>query len=255
MNNNSEELIKLFKQVSRKGWIEGVGKSWGNIGLTFEHEIGKLPDSNYKPDFNDIEIKCSTRYSHYPMYLFTIAFDNSKDEVIRLANLYGHKDSKFPDKKVLFKKVTNSIVPGNKYNFFFDVDKSSERVYLKVYSNDGNLLEKESYINFSSIKEHLETKLKKLAYIKASRKYISGKNYYRYYYLALYKLKDFETFLELIEKNIIVINIISRISKSGDDAGRYRNKNVEFAINEDNIPKLFDCLFHTNLDMKSIFTF
>ena len=62
MNNNSNELISMFKDVACKGWIEGIGSSWGNIGLTFEKEINKMPDSKYTPDFKDIEIKCSSRY-------------------------------------------------------------------------------------------------------------------------------------------------------------------------------------------------
>ena len=39
--------------IANKGYVVGIGKSWGNIGLTFENEIGKLPDSKYDPDFED----------------------------------------------------------------------------------------------------------------------------------------------------------------------------------------------------------
>ena len=248
MDKTSQKLADLFKEISLKGWIEGVGKSWGNIGLTFEHEIGKLPDSEYKPDFGDIEIKCSTRYSRYPVFLFTLAFDSNENEVIRLAEEYGHYDSDFKDKKVIFKQVTNAIIAGNKYNFFFDIDRNQERIYLAVYSNDGELLEREAYITFASLKKHFDTKLKKVAYINASMKMANNKKYYRYYLLNLYKTKDFETFLSLIKKNILTISIVSRISKSGEDKGRYRNKNVEFAISKDNLSKLFDCYYEYNHD-------
>lgn len=243
MESEFKKIISAFDEVSSKGFISGVGKSWGNIGLTFENAIGKSPDSNYAPDFDGVEIKCSTRYSHYPVYLFTLAFENMENEVIRLAEKYGHSDTDFPDKKVLYKRVTNSIVAGSKYSFFFDIDRNENRIYLAVFSNKGELIERKAYINFSTLKEHLETKLKKLAYIKASKMNINGENHYRYYYLALYKLKNFETFLTLIEKNIIVIDIISRISKSGEDRGRYRNKNVEFAISEECLEELFDCVY------------
>ena len=52
------KLLKQFKIIARKKWIESVANGHGNIGLTFEHEIGKKFDSNYTPDFIDIKIKC-----------------------------------------------------------------------------------------------------------------------------------------------------------------------------------------------------
>ena len=248
MDKNSSNLVDIFHKVANKGWIEGVGNSWGNIGLTFENEIGKKPDSKYNPDYKDIEIKCTTRYSRYPLYLFTIAFDSSENEVIRLAEEYGYSDPDFPNKKVIFKKVTNSIVDGNKYNFFFDVNRQDKKIYLCVYSDSGRLLEKKAYITFDSLKKHLETKLDKVAFIKASMKTIEDKKFYRYYSMFLYKIKEFENFLELIERNILTITIISRISKSGIDRGRYRNKNVVFAIDKDKLDKMFDCYYKYNRD-------
>lgn len=39
MDKNMESLIKVFKDISYKGWIESIGKSTGSIGLTFENEF------------------------------------------------------------------------------------------------------------------------------------------------------------------------------------------------------------------------
>ena len=141
MDQNSEKLIKVFKSISKKGWVKSTRKGWGGVGLTFEHEIGKMPDSQYLPDYNGIELKCASRYSRYPMYLFTVAFDSNENEIIRLANEYGYSDQDYPDKKVLFRKITNAIIPGNKYNFCFRVDRNDKKIYLEVYSDDGILLE------------------------------------------------------------------------------------------------------------------
>ena len=248
MDNNSKKLINTFKEISKKGWIKSTSKGWGGVGLTFEHKMGKQPDSNYLPDFNDIEIKCSLRYSRYPMYLFTVAFDSNENEIIRLANQYGYSDSDYPDKKVLFRKVTNAIIPGNKYNFFFKVDRENERIYLEVYSDEGELLENSAYITFESIKKHFETKLKRIAYINASKKVTNEIIYYRYYHLKLYNTKKFDTFLNLMEKNMLVITLIARVSKCGEDRGRYKNKNVVFAISKDNIDRLFECYYDYDCD-------
>ena len=75
MHENSKKLIDEFYRISQKGWIKSTSKSFGSVGLTFEKELGKSPDSLYFPDYYGIEIKCTTHYSKYPLYLFTIAFD------------------------------------------------------------------------------------------------------------------------------------------------------------------------------------
>ena len=137
----------------------------------------------------------------------------------------------------------------NKYSFIFYVDRLRRKIFLCIFDNKGNLIEKKSYVKFSSIKKHLYTKLKKLAYVKASKKKIGAINYYRYYSIYLYYLKDFKTFLKLIENGNLEISLISRISKSGEDRGRYRNKNIEFAIKKDNINLLFDCYAQFNHDI------
>lgn len=236
--------------IANKGYIVGIGKSWGNIGLTFENEIGKLPDSKYDPDFEDIEIKCSSRFSRYPLYLFTVAFDSNENEMIRIANDFGYNDPDYPEKKVIFRNVKNEISEDNKYNFAFDIDKENEKIYLCVFDSKGELIERKAYIYFDTVKKHLLVKLKKLAYIKASKKIIDEKKHYRYYSIFLYKLKSFDTFLKLIENDFIEISIIARLSKSGEDKGRYRNKNIVFSIKKQNIPLLFECYYQYDYDRK-----
>ena len=249
MDKNSEKLVETFHTIAKKGYIQGVSKSWGNIGLTFEKELGKSPDSKYDPDYEDIEIKCSSRFSRYPLYLFTIAFDGpSENEILRLAEIYGHYDNDYKDKKVLFEKVSNKIIEGKKYNFMLEVNRFQQKIYLAIYDEFGTLIEKQTYIRFDTLKKHLQTKLEKIAYVKASKKKIDDLDYYRYYSIFLYHLKNFDTFLNLIDRNGLEISVISRISKSGVDEGRYRNKNVVFSIRKENIFRLFDCYYQYDYD-------
>lgn len=42
--------------------------------------------------------------------------------------------------------------------------------------------------------------------------------------MIIYELKSFETFLELLNKNIIKVEIVGRVSRSGSEKGRQRNK-------------------------------
>lgn len=248
MDENSEKLVTLFHKINKKGYIKSVCNTWGSIGLTFEKEIGKVPDSTYNPDFKDIEIKCTSRFSEYPLYLFTIAFDSNENEVIRIANNYGYNDHDFPSKKVIFKKVTSIYNNNNKYIFTFDIDRNEEKVYLCVYDSLGNLLERKAYITFESLKKHITTKLNKLAYIKASTMKDGDSKYYRFYAIYLLKIKSFDTFLDLINNNTLNIEIIARVSKSGDKIGKYKCKNIVFSIFKDRIPLLFDCYYQYDYD-------
>ena len=117
-----------------------------------------------------------------------------------------------------------------------------------MFDSCGNLIEKSEYVNYSSIFEHINIKLNKLAYIKASSKLEYNQRYYRYYALYLLKIKGFNTFIDLIQNNKIRVEIISRLSKSGEKAGKYKCKNLVFSIYKENIPLLFDCYYQYNYD-------
>lgn len=69
------DLVSKFKEIHKKGYIKGVNNSTNSVGLTFEKELGKKPDSSYLPDYNGIEIKCTTRFSRFPISLFSKSFD------------------------------------------------------------------------------------------------------------------------------------------------------------------------------------
>ena len=68
MTVEEKNLISEFERIASKKWIKSVSKSFGSIGLTFEHEIKKNPDAMYFPDYHGIEIKCTSRYSRYPLF-------------------------------------------------------------------------------------------------------------------------------------------------------------------------------------------
>lgn len=76
MEKDFINLLEEFKKISYKGYIRGVRQSYGSIGLTFERELGKSPDSLYYPDYGEIEIKCTSRFSHYLyIYLLSLLMD------------------------------------------------------------------------------------------------------------------------------------------------------------------------------------
>lgn len=258
MTDEVKKLIDDFKIIANKKWIKSISKSFGSIGITFEKELGKNPDALYFPDYYGTEIKCVSRYSRYPLFLFTVAFDGpSFPEINRIVEKYGYLDKNYPDKKVLFEKIScnrKSLVD-DKYKFKLEVDENAEKLYLCVYDLNDELIERESFVYLKTIEEHLTLKLNRLAVIYASTKKEDEEKYFRYYKIDIYNLIGFERFLRLLKFGVIEVSLISRISKSGVDAGRYRNKNLVFSIKKNNIEKLFDKVYSYDNDLAEVINY
>ena len=228
---HENNLIKKFIEISNKGWIKGVNNNFGSCGLTFEREIGKTQDADFFPDYNGIELKCCTRFSNYPLYLFTISFDGpGLNETDRIAQLFGYSDKDFKDKKVLFAKLSgkHAITQRNGYRMKLEINDSEEKIYLNVNSINGQLLDDKSYLTFQSLYNHLTVKLNKMALIHASKKVFDNNYYYRFYRIDIYELRSFDNFISMLKEGKINVTLISRLNKSGDKIGEYRNKNLVF---------------------------
>lgn len=251
-----DNLINRFKNISDKKWIKSVNHNHGGVGITFEHELNKKTDSLIFPDYEGIELKCTTYYSKYPLYLFTVAFDGPTfPEINRIVELYGYPDKDFPNKNVLFTKlsVKKEHIVNDKYKFKLELSREEEKLYLKIYDINDNLIEKKSFVYLLSIYNHLMLKLTKLAVINAYRMKKENDDYFRYYNIKIYELIGFEKFLELLKKDYIKVDLIARINKSGVDKGRYRNKNLVFSIKKQDINKLFTKVYEYDADKQNNF--
>lgn len=250
-NTKYDKLINNFISINKKGWNESVCNDTGGVGLTFEKLLDKKADSMFFPDYYGTEIKCTTRYSRYPISLFSKSFDGPLlYEMNRILEKYGKNDRVYYDKKLLNTslRVNEKVLVNNKYFFELKLDYNQKKMFLFIYDIAGTLLENSVYIDFYSIKTHLQTKLSSLAIVYASKKIIDKKDYFRYYKMSIYELISAENFIELIEKNIIDISLVGRVSRSGSEKGRQRNKGLIFKIPKENINKLFKEIITYNLD-------
>ena len=252
MEDKQIELLERFKQISKLKWIQGINNFTNSAGLTFESLLNKKSDSMFFPDYNGIEIKCTQRFSRYPITLFSKAFDGpSLFQMNEILNKYGKTDIIYKDKKILNSNIccNKKILVSGKYYFKLDVSNKDKKIYLAVYDVFDNLIEKEAFINFETLKTHLELKLSTLALIFASKKSINDIPHFRYYKIAIYKLISFNKFIELLKQDIIIVDIVGRISRSGTEIGRQRNKNLVFKISKENIEKLFKTIKIYNADL------
>ena len=251
MTEEEKELINHFKIINNKGFIKSTTKSFGGIGLVFEKELGKQSDAMFFLDYHGIELKCISEKSKYPLYLFTAAFDGPRfPEINYIVQKYGYYDKDYPNQKVLYELVNSRYArkPRGEYSFKLDINPVDEKIYLKVYNKENKLVDKSSFVYYDTIRDHLLLKLKTLAVIKGEIKRDSDYPEYKYKEITLYHRRDIHVFWFLLSKGVIEVTLISRISKSGDDSGRYRNKNLVFSINKKEIKRLFKEVYHESYD-------
>ena len=83
------------------------------------------------------------------------------------------------------------------------IEHQEQKIFLEIFNLNYELIEMDCYWDFSTIKQKLSQKLNYLAYIKADRKYENKKVYFHYKEIDFYKIKNFENFIDLIEKGNI----------------------------------------------------
>lgn len=234
-------------------WIKSIDKGSGSIGLTFERNLNKKPDSTFFPDYAGIEIKCTTRYSRFPLSLLSLAFEGpTYPEINRILSLYGYPDYKYRNKNVLKVDVScGSIKKCGNYKFALYLDEIENKIYLEVYDLEDNLLERKSFLYLDSFLKHIKLKLSLLAIIKASKKVIDEETYFRYYKFTGYKLVENSKIIELLKNGTIFATLESRVGKSSYNSGKYKNKNLVFKINKEDINKLFIKINELDTDYNS----
>ena len=246
MSEEFRNLITKFKEINQKKYIKGINNHLINsAGLTLESLLGKKADSMFFPDYEGIEIKCTQRYSHYPIGLFSLSFDGPElFETNYILKKYGYKDYIFFGYKKLIStlKYKEKLLIG-KYFFELDIDEDNKRLFLNIYNKKQKFLEKRGFIDFDTIDQRLKIKLNNLCIIYASKKNIDNNLYFRYYKIECYILKDFETFIKLIKDSTIVLTIMLRFSRNTNTLGKNKNKGIIFAIKKDKINDLFKKIY------------
>ena len=120
------------------------------------------------------------------------------------------------------------------------VDQQNKKILLYIFDLQGHLIENDVYWDFDTLSKKLYRKLKALAFIKALHKFINYEEYFKYYEMKIYMLKDFDTFISLIEQGIIRITFKIEVFKTGKRKGQIHDHGTSFDIEECNLLKLYD---------------
>lgn len=248
-NNVEEELLAKFVEISNKGWIESARKHNTGIGKTFEDLLNKLEDNLAEPDYKGIEIKTHRSTSNSYTTLFTASPDGpAKAENTRLRETYGNIDQKSGLKKMHCSIFAHrKTLYNNIYKIQLEVNRQDKKIYLQIYDINDNLIEKITYWDFNSLNDKLNKKLKILAYVKSKSKVENNKEYFLYEEIQLYKFKNFNRFLTLIENGTIMLDIRIGVYASGKNYGKTHDHGTGFRIKDCDLDKLYDKYEITNI--------
>lgn len=242
----NDEILSLkqeFDKIRKLGYVKSTRKGPTGIGKTFEDLIGKKEDRLQTPDYKGIEIKTKMGYSKSYIRLFNATPKGKNEfEIKRLSSTYGYPDKVKIEHKVLAFSVQanmDTLVAG-RFFFKLNIDYEGKKVYLSIRDKNMHLLEEDVYWDFDTLKEKLEIKLKHLAFIKAWPKTVKGTDYYKYYEIQFFELKDFDIFLKLIEHGIIRVTFKIGVFRDGPREGEIHDRGTSFEIQEENINELFN---------------
>lgn len=245
MGKDILELKKIFEKIKNIGWIESKRNGPTGIGYTFETLLNKKEDTLEIPDYKSIEIKTQRKRSNSFVSLFNATPDGDYlFEIKRLRNTYGYPDKVLKECKVINNEFFASKIKnlGARYKAKLKIDWENEKLRLIILNNYLQIVDSEVSWSFDLLKEKLFRKLKHLAFIEAQSKFIRDIEYFKYTDLHIYQLKDFNTFLELIEKGIIKVTFKIGVVRSGDRKGEINDHGTSFSISKENLSKLYTIL-------------
>ena len=235
-----KELLIKFYALKKKGYVKAVNNNKNASGITLEYYLGSTSGDICIPDFKNIEIKCINVYSKSKINMFSSSPDGCYILPIQyLSNYYGFPDNDFKNIKIFRGIIGVKLVKIGNYYFSITVNNKSKKIYLNIFDRYKNFINNDIYWDFDSIEEKLIRKMSNLAIIKSYKLEKNGNYYFFYSSINLYKLKSFNTFLNLLEKNLIKIQINAGVYKSGYKKGKFHDHGTSFVISQNQLTTLF----------------
>ncbi len=212
------------------------------VGYTFEQLLNKEEDNKPIPDFEGIEIKTLKYFSKRKIHLFNATPDGDYlFPIKRVQTKLGYPDKEYPQFKVFCVSLkANEFKSIGSKKIKVQVNREKEKIEVIAYNMFGWKMDINVSWSFELLEKSLITKLQNLAIVKSCYRRIKKEDYFFYTGISFYKLKDFETFLELIEKGIIPITFKIGLHKDPEKFGITHDRGTDFAIMEDDIPLLFN---------------
>ena len=236
-------LKEDFERIKKLGWIKSMRRGSTGVGYTFE-KLLDIPENTLPiPDYYGIEIKTHRKKSTSNVCLFNYDPEGSFSyEIKHLYELYSYQSIKHKSQNVLNATIychINRKLLSN-YSFSLNINYSQKKVFLYVYDSNHNLIEKDAFWSFDVLKKKLYDKLNFLAYIVADNKFINGFEFFRYESIHFYKLKDFDTFIKLLDNCKIAVSFKIGGKICSDFPWQIDNHGTSFSIKSTNLTLLYN---------------
>ena len=240
---NLEKLNQEFKRIREMGYVKSTRNGYTSVGKTLEDLLGKKEETLTTPDYYGIELKTKIGYSNSYTTLFNLTPDGNL-VIERLSQTYGYPDKILKNKKVLNISITSTpTLVANRYFFNLKVDYFQRKLKLIIQNKFGDILEEHITWSFDNLKERLEQKLKYLALVNAWSTTRNNEKYYKYYQIKYYKLRDFDKFIELIDKGIIRVSIKMGVFRTGIKKGLSHDRGTSFELKPLDFYMLFERIY------------
>ena len=248
--NKLVTLLNETREIENAGWIPCVSCGSGAVGRTFENALGIDENTLEVPDYDclvEIKTKIIRKDNLYKyINLFSAAPDGYLFETKRVVKTYGYPSRKNSELKVFNLSIyANKVVFTRKYMFKLKIDRIKKQLVLNIYDRFSfELIDNDVAWSFDLLSQKLYRKLKYLLYVKARKKMINGKMFFLYSDSRLYILKDFESFLDAIERDYIRVTFKIGAYTWGHKYGNVNDHGTSFDINEDYLEELFSPFKH-----------
>lgn len=242
INDNFGFLYKKLKLIESYGWIKGMNKGKGSAGLTLENLLGISQNEFPIPDFMNIELKTKKNNCVRPITLFSAVPDGPGfHEVERLRCEFGYPHLSFDKYKVLGCNICCNRTTKIKSGFYLKlyVNREFKKILIIIYDKNMNLVEQKTYWDFDTLEKKINQKLKYMAFISYISKKENDRIYFKYIRSEFLELRDFETFIDLIESGRISLNIKIGIYTDIKRFGKTYDHGSGFVISKYNLNKLY----------------
>ncbi len=210
-----ESLRKNLQNISKMGWIASKRRGNTGIGYTLETLLNIRENNLKTPDFGNIELKSQRKDASNRVTMFTfnraVWKINQKDVVEK----FGYIDS--TGRKALYCTVNTRP---NKQGLYLEInDKSLELWHTDIIAE----------WKIENLVRTFKEKMPAVVIVIADSR-INSQNREEFYFNEAYYLKnpDIDNFIDLIKKDIIIVDIRMHIKRNGV----IRNHGTGFRIEE-----------------------
>ena len=244
MYEDIESLKNKFYEISNLGWVKNISNGKGSVGITLEKLLNINSNEFEVPDYEMmIELKSKSKYfnNKYPVSLFSATCDGeSFYELRRIKDKYGLPIKEYNNRILFVNLYANKYSNiGKFYKGKLLIDYFSHKIYFVILNKKNQIIDKHAFWSFETLEEKLNRKLKFIAFVEADRKIVNNTLFFYYKKISIYKMKEFNTFINLLYDGTISINIKIGIYKDGPRVGQTHDHGTSFQIFLSDFEKLF----------------